>query len=137
MRQNSPLKQKSFTFAVRIINLYKYLTGQKKEYVLSKQLLRSGTNPGAMIREAFNAESNKDFIHKLSIGQKELSETIYWLELLKETDYLSEKEFESIHTDAVEVMKLLRSSIITKKKKMGLFSITFLILLLASIITFV
>lgn len=68
MSKKSPLKEKSLSFAIRIVNLYKYLTNTKKEYVLSKQLLRAGTNPGAMIHEAFDAESDKDFIHKLSIG---------------------------------------------------------------------
>ena len=120
MNKKSPLKEKSFAFAVRVVNLYKYLIEDKKEYVLSKQVLRSGTNPGAMVREAFNAESDKDFIHKLSIGQKEIGETMYWLELLKETDYISENQFTSINNDAVEVMKLIKSSIITKKKKIGL-----------------
>ena len=119
MKNSSPLKKKTFAFAVRIVNLYKFLTKEKKEYVLSKQILRSGTNPGAMVREAFNAESDKDFIHKLSIGQKEIGETIYWLELLNATNYITEKEFISINKDAIEVIKLIKSSIITKKKKMN------------------
>ncbi|MEP6682379.1 MAG: four helix bundle protein [Parafilimonas sp.] len=84
----SVLKNKSFQFAVRIIKLYHYLIIDKKEYVLSKQLLRSGTAIGALIREAQNAESKADFIHKSGIAQKECDETIYWLELLKETNYL-------------------------------------------------
>lgn len=84
----SVLKNKSFQFAVRIIKLYHYLIIDKKEYVLSKQLLRSGTAIGALIREAQNAESKADFIHKLGIAQKECDETIYWLELLKEINYL-------------------------------------------------
>lgn len=116
----SALKEKSFAFAVRIVKLYKYLVEEKKEYVLSKQVLRSGTNPGAMVREAFNGESDKDFIHKLGIGQKEIGETLYWLELLHATGYISENQFQSINEDAIEVMKLVKSSIITKKKKMGL-----------------
>lgn len=118
MSEISPLKEKSFAFAVRVVNFYKYLVSEKKEYVLSKQLLRAGTNPGAMVREAFNAENDKDFIHKLSIGQKEIGETIYWIELLKATNYNSEKEFTSLNKDATEVMKLVRSSILTKKKNM-------------------
>ena len=72
-----------------------------------------------MVREAFNAESDKDFVHKLSIGQKEIGETIYWLELLQITGYISKKQFKSIHKDAEEVMKLLRSSILTKKQNIG------------------
>ncbi|RLJ32605.1 four helix bundle protein [Chryseobacterium sp. 7] len=80
------LKDKSFSFAIRIINLYKYLSANKNEYVLSKQLLRSGTAVGALIRESQNAESKADFIHKLSIAQKECDESIYWIELLFQTD---------------------------------------------------
>lgn len=133
MRKNSPLKEKTFLFAVRIVNLYKYLTEEKREYIMSKQVLRSGTNPGAMVREAFNAESDKDFIHKLNIGQKEIGETIYWLELLKETGYISENQFLSINADAIEVMKLLKSSIITKKRKIGLLSLTILIIVTISL----
>ena len=110
------LKDKSFAFAVRVIRLYQYLAEKKKEYVLSKQLLRSGTSIGALVREAQNAESTKDFIHKLGISQKECDETIYWLELLKETEYLNEKEFESINNEANELLKMLRSAIITSKK---------------------
>ena len=84
---------------------------EKKEYVLTKQLLRSGTAVGAMIREAEHSESRKDFVHKLAIAQKEINETIYWLELLKETFYLSEEEFQSIHEDAVEIIKILTTII--------------------------
>src|SRR5579862_7316262 len=95
------LKDKSFAFAVRIVKLYKYLFDKKKEFVLSKQLLRSGTAVGALVREAQNAESKADFIHKLGVAQKESDETIYWIELLKETSYISEKEFTSINDEAV------------------------------------
>ncbi len=112
----SIIKNKSFLFAVRIMKLYEYLITKKKEYVLSKQLLRTGTSIGALIREAQNAESKADFVHKLGIAQKECDETIYWLELLKETSYLSSKEFESINKEATELLKMIRSSIITSKK---------------------
>lgn len=112
------VKEKSFSFAVRIVKLYQYLTSQKKEYVISKQLLRSGTSIGAMVREAEHAESKKDFTHKLAIAQKEANETIYWLELLRATDYLEVTAFESINTDAVEIIKLL-TSIIKKAKSNG------------------
>lgn len=118
MSKTSPLKEKTFLFSVRIVKLYQYLNDEKKEYALSKQILRAGTNPGAMVREAFNAESDHDFIHKLSIGQKEIGETIYWLELLHATNYITHSQFNSINNDAIEIMKLLTSSIITKKKKM-------------------
>ena len=110
------LKEKSFLFAIRIIRLFQNLTEVKKEYIMSKQLLRSGTSIGALVREAQNAESTKDFIHKLSISQKECDESIYWLELLKATDYLNEEEFSSLNNEATELLKMLRSSIITSKK---------------------
>jgi four helix bundle protein len=109
------LRDKSFAFAVRTVNLYKYITTNKAEYVLSKQLLRSGTSIGANVRESQNVESTADFIHKLGIAQKETDETLYWLELLKETDFLSESEFESIQNDATELMKIIRSIILTVK----------------------
>jgi four helix bundle protein len=113
---NSPLKSKSFTFAVRIINLYKYLCTDKKEYILSKQLLRSGTAIGALVREAEQAESKADFIHKLAIALKEANETEYWILLLRETDYLTPKESESILSDLKELLKLLTSIIKTTKQ---------------------
>ncbi|BBE16601.1 hypothetical protein AQPE_0741 [Aquipluma nitroreducens] len=116
--KKSIIKDKSFAFAVRAIRLFQYLTEIKKEYVLSKQLLRSGTAIGALVREAQNAESTKDFIHKLGIAQKECDETIYWLELLKETEYINDKEFESINNEANELLKMLRSAIITSKKNL-------------------
>jgi four helix bundle protein len=114
------LKEKSFAFAIRMVRLNQFLTSQKNEFVMSKQILRAGTNPGAMVREAKNAESDKDYVHKLSIGQKEIGETMYWLELLEATDFISKKEFDSLHYDATEILKLLTSSIRTKKKNMGL-----------------
>lgn len=109
------LKDKSFSFAIRIINLYKYLSTAKNEYVLSKQLLRSGTAVGALIRESQNAESKADFIHKLAIAQKECDESIYWIELLFHTNYLSSTEYESISNEATEILKIIRSIIITIK----------------------
>lgn len=117
--KGDPLREKSFALAIRIVRLYRILTEEKKEYTISKQLLRSGTNPGAMVREAANAESGLDFIHKLSVAQKETGETQYWLELLKATDYLTGQEFQSIFADTEEIMKLLRSSILTKKKNLA------------------
>lgn len=113
------LKDKSFRFAVRIVNLYKYLCNEKKEFVISKQVLRSGTAIGALVNEAEYSESNADFIHKLSISRKETNETIYWLELLLKTDYIGSQEFESIETDATEIIKLLTSSIKTAKKNIS------------------
>jgi four helix bundle protein len=112
------IKEKTFAFAIRVIKMYNFLKEKKKEFILSKQLMRSGTSIGAMIREAINAETSKDFIHKLSIAQKECDETCYWLELLKEADYLTEKEFLSIYTDAIELLKIIRSIIIKSKQKL-------------------
>ena len=114
MRKNV-VKDKSFAFAVRIVNLYKYLTNDKKEFVLSKQLLRSGTAIGALIRESEHAESKADFIHKLSIALKEANETDYWIYLLYQTSYLTEKEYQSIKENIIELLKLLASIIKTTK----------------------
>jgi len=113
---NNNYKNKTFAFAVRIVNLYKYLTDTKKEWVMSKQLLRCGTSVGANYREAEYAESKADFVHKLSIVQKESSETIYWLELLHRTEYLTDTEFNSIFPDAEELLKIVTSMILTAKK---------------------
>lgn len=114
--KSNPLKDKSFQFALRIVKLYKFFIKDKKEFVLSKQLLRSGTSIGANIREAQNAQSKADFIHKLSISQKECDETMYWLELLFQSEYLTEKEFKSIYPESQELLKMLKSAIITTKK---------------------
>jgi len=114
MRKNI-VKDKSFDFAVRIVKLYHYLCEQKKEYILSKQLLRSATSVGAMVREAEHAETKKDFIHKMAIAQKEINETIYWLELLKATDYLTNEQFISLNNNAVEIIKLTTTIIKTTK----------------------
>jgi len=119
-KSKNPLREKSFDLAVRIVNLYKHLSIEKKEYVMSKQILKSGTNPGAMVREAANAESSMDFIHKLGIAQKETGETQFWLKLLNSTGYLSDTEFESLYSDSQEIMLLIRSSILTKKRNLGI-----------------
>ena len=114
------MKEKSTRFAIRIINLYKYLRDCKKETILSKQLLRSGTSIGANIREAVYAESHLDFIHKYSVAQKECSETLYWLELLNKTNYITTEQYVSLDTDCTELMKMITSSIITRKKSLSL-----------------
>ena len=101
------IEDKSFRFAIRIVNLYKYLCRTKKEFVLSKQLLRAGTSIGANVAESQQAQSRADFIAKLSIALKETSETNYWLRLLKATDYLTDEESRSIYADCVELEKLL------------------------------
>ena len=112
------LEDKAYSFALRIIKAYKYLT-DKNEYVLSKQLLRSGTSIGANCREATYAQSKFDFINKLSIALKEVNESIYWIELLHDSNYISEESFESIHTDGVEILKLLISIIKTSKSNIA------------------
>ena len=115
MKENI-IKSKSFAFALRIVKLYKYLVGTHNEYVLSKQLLRSGTAVGALISESEHAESKADFIHKLSIALKESNETDYWLELLFQSKYINEIEYNSIKIDVEEIIKLLVSIIKTSKK---------------------
>lgn len=112
---NSIVFEKSKNFSLRIIGLYKYLCDEKKEIVLSKQLLRSGTSIGANIAEANCAISKKDFLAKMYIAFKESSETAYWLELLYGAEYLSKTEFESINLDCIELQKILSS--ITKTTK--------------------
>jgi four helix bundle protein len=111
----SILKSKSYSFALRIINLYKYLLTQK-EFILSKQVLRSGTAIGALIAEGEFAQSKADFINKLSIALKEANETKYWLDLLKDSNYLTIVMYNSIQPDNLELIKLLVSSIKTTKK---------------------
>ena len=101
--------EKSRSFAVRIVKLYKYLCTEQKEFVMSKQLLRSGTSIGANLAEAEYAISRADFLAKAHIALKETSETLYWLDLLHETDYLADNQFSSIHQDAYEIKKLLSS----------------------------
>ena len=111
-------KYKSKKFAVRIVKLYKYLCNDKSEFVLSKQLLRSGTSIGANIAESECAISEKDFLSKIYIALKECSETIYWLELLYETDYLSLSELESVKSDCIEIKKILSATTKTVKSKL-------------------
>lgn len=114
--KESILANKSFDFAIRIVNLYKHLTDNQKEYVISKQILRSGTAIGALQSEACFAESKADFIHKFGIAQKECNETMYWLNLLYRSQYVDLKQFESLNHDAVELMKMITSTILTVKK---------------------
>ena len=114
MKENNAILDKSKKFALRTINLYKYLTSEKKEFVLSKQILRSGTSIGANAREAVRGQSSADFYAKLNISLKEAEETLYWLELLYESDYIETKHFEDIYSDCVELIKILVS--ITKNQ---------------------
>ena len=114
------LQEKSFAFAVRIVNLYKYLCDEKKEFVLSKQVLRCGTSIGANIEEAIGGQSDKDFLSKLSVSYKEARETTYWIKLLLATNYLLSEQAESILQDADEVCKIIAKIIITTSKKLSL-----------------
>ena len=114
MKENV-VKAKSFAFALRVVTLTKYLQGEKKEFVLSKQMLRSGTAIGALVREAEHAESKADFIHKMNIALKEANETLYWLELLHQSEYVAAQSFESIRMDSEELVKLLVSIVKTSK----------------------
>ena len=117
MKSNNVVVDKSKAFALRIIRLYQYLQNDKKEFVLSKQLLRSGTSIGANVREAIRGQSKADFYAKMNISLKEASETEYWLELLYESGYLEQKAFDSIYDDCQQLIKLLVS--ITKTQRGG------------------
>ena len=119
MDREKTVKYKSKKFAVRIVKLYKYLCDEKKEYVLSKQLLRSGTSIGANIAESECAISEKDFLSKIYIALKESAETIYWLDLLFETDYLSEIEYKSMKDDCEELRKMMSSTTKTMNSKLN------------------
>ena len=110
MDKTSTAQYKSKKFAIRIVHLYQYLCSEKKEFVLSKQLLRCGTSIGANLAESECAISKKDFLAKVYIALKECSEALYWLELLRETDYLSQAEYDSIYSDCDELRKMLSST---------------------------
>ena len=109
---------KSYSFALRIVNMYKWIVSEKKEFVLSKQILRSGTAIGALIKEAEHAQSKADFLNKMNIALKEANETEYWLMLLKDSEFILENEFNSMQTDCSELIKLLASIVKTTKIKL-------------------
>lgn len=117
MKTDNIIQDKSFAFAIRIVNLYRYLYSEKKEFVLSKQLLRSGTSIGANIEEAIGGQSEKDFLSRISIAYKETRETIYWLKLLNSTCFISDEQFESMLKDAEEICKILGKIQITMKAR--------------------
>jgi len=117
MKNNNIVKEKSYRFALRVIKAYKFLSDEKREFVLSKQMLRSGTAIGALIREAEQAQSRADFVHKMNISLKEANETAYWLMLLKDSEYIDEESFMSIHKDCDELIRLLVSIVKTTKTK--------------------
>jgi len=109
MKSENVIQNKSYAFAVRIVRLYQHLSVEKKEYVLSKQVLRCGTSIGANVEEAIGGQSRADFASKMSIAYKEARETSYWLRLLKDTDYLTAYQFNDIHGDAEELCRIIAS----------------------------
>ncbi|MCK9426183.1 MAG: four helix bundle protein [Ignavibacteriaceae bacterium] len=118
MKEQNVLKEKSYQFAIRIVKLYHFLKEEKKEFTLSKQILRSGTSIGANVEEATGAQSKKDFYMKLNIAYKEARETHYWLRLLHDTNYIDEKQFNSIIIDCDELLKISGTIIKTMKSKL-------------------
>lgn len=120
MKTQNPLQEKSYSFAVRIVKASQYLTNEKKEYVLSKQLLRSGTSIAANTEEAIGGQSEKDFFAKLNIAYKEARETHYWIKLLRDTNYLEQYQAQSLLTDCEEILKIVGSIIKTMKIKLNL-----------------
>jgi four helix bundle protein len=117
MNKDSILREKSYKFAIRIVRLSQFLQQEKKEFILNKQIVKSGTAIGALIWEAKFAQSNADFINKFNISLKEANKTAYWLSLLKSTDYLEPKLFESLFGDCNELISMLISTIKTLKNK--------------------
>jgi four helix bundle protein len=117
--ENNLIKEKSYEFALRIINVYKFLTNSKSEYLLSKQLLRCGTSIGANIEEAIGGISKKDFLNKLYISHKESRETSYWIRLLRDSNYIDDKSSESLLNDCDELIKITGKIISTTVKNMG------------------
>ena len=115
MKENV-VKEKSYKFALRIVKAFKFLTQEQREFVLSKQVLRSGTSIGALVSEAEYAQSQADFINKMHVALKEANETTYWLMILKDSDYIDEKTFSSIHKDCEELIRLLISIIVKAKE---------------------
>ena len=115
MKKDNVIQTKSYQFAIRVVNLYKYLVEEKKEFVLSKQVLRSGTSIGANVEEAIGGQSKKDFVAKFSIAYKEARETNYWIRLLRDTDYLERKQAESLLADLDELLRIIASILKTSK----------------------
>ena len=117
MKEDNIIQEKSFAFAIRIVKLYQYLCEEKKEFVLSKQLVRSGTSIGANVEEAIGGQSDKDFLSKIGISYKEARETIYWLKLMSATGYLDVRQSQSMLADAEELRKILGAIQLTLNKK--------------------
>ena len=116
---NNVIQTKSYAFAIRIVNAYKFLTNDQEGYILSKQMLRSGTAIGALVAEAHHAQSSADFLNKMNVALKEANETFYWLSLLRDTDYLSEQIYKSISIDCKELIALLVSIVKSVKSSLG------------------
>ena len=116
------VRNKSYAFAVRVVRLHKHLTARNKEYVLSRQILRSGTSVGANVEEDIGAQSKREFLAKISIAYNEARETIYWLRILKDTGYITLSEFDSLHTDIDEITRLLAKIKLTTKDNLKLTS---------------
>lgn len=119
MKNGNIIQEKSFAFAIRVINLYKYLTKEKNEFVLSKQLLRSGTSVGANIEEAIGGGSGKDFLYRMRVSYKEIRESIYWLKLLYQTEYISLDEYQSIIRDAESISNILCKILLSTQQKLN------------------
>ena len=117
MKEENVIQEKSFAFAIQIVNLYKYLCEEKKEFILSKQVLRSGTSIGANVEESIGGQSDKDFLTKITIAYKEARETVYWLKLLMATNYLNQKEAEGLLKNADELCKILGKIQLTMKAR--------------------
>ena len=118
METENVIVKKSKDFALRIINMYNYLCAEKREYVMSKQILRSGTSIGANVREGVRGQTKPDFIAKMSVAQKEAEETCYWLELLYESGYINKSIFESMYRDNLEINRILASIILTARQNL-------------------
>lgn len=118
--ESNPVVKKSFEFAIQVVKAYKFLCNEQKEFVLSNQLLRSGTSIGANVKEAVRAETKADFVHKMQVALKEASESEYWIELLEQTDYFNDKQARILLEKCREVIRLLTSIIVTAKKSMTL-----------------
>ena len=117
VKNESLIAQKAYAFAIDIVKLYKQLISTQREFVLSKQVLRSGTSIGANINEAVSGQSKRDFVHKLSIALKEARETLYWLNLLRDSDFINQENFDSLSLKCSEIIKILSSIILTTKEK--------------------
>ena len=118
IKKNNPAAEKAFAFALRIVKLFQHLSDKKREFVLSRQVLRSGTSIGANLEESLGAQSPSDFQAKISIAYKEARETSYWLRLLRMSKYITEKQFDSIHADCEELIRILGATQLTMRKKL-------------------